>query len=186
MLTILVITSYIPCTFVPETMVDVRKILVKMLLLVTDILVFGWKCIKQIILPTAGRKGNLLTTLFNLFDGLIYRLNYFQENNFKIASLTLKKHVKQTVLLLGTVLFLLSLLEWTPDQKDTRFSQAKYAEQFQRDNTGISAEQSQQQFFPVKNKTIKCKPSFESAVAFTSFSFIPSINRYLFVRSLLI
>lgn len=186
LLAILVIPFYIPRIFVPETMVEVRKILAKILLLVIDILVFGWKCIKQIILPGSGRKGNLLTTLFNLFDGLIDRLNDFQENTFKIASLTLKKRVKQTVLLLGTVLFLLSLLEWTPDQKNTYFSQVKCAEQYQRNNAGNSARQSEPEIFRVKNQTVKCKPSFESAVSFPSFSFIPSIKRYLFVRSLLI
>lgn len=186
MLTILVIPFYIPCIFVAETMVEGRKILAKILLLVIDILVFGWKCMKQIILPGSGRKGNLLTTLFNLFDGLIDRLNDFQKNTFKVASLILKKRVKQIVLLLGTVLFLLSLLEWTPDQKNTYFSQAKCAEQYQRNNTGISAGHFEQEIFRVKNQTVTCKPSFESAVAFPSFSFVPSIKRYLLVRSLLI
>lgn len=165
--------------------VEIKKIFIKILLLVLDILVFGWNSIKKIILPGRNRKGNILTTLFNFFAGIIDRLNYFQHGSFNMASLTRKRYVKQTILIVGGILFLLSLLEWTGDQKLIYHYQTKYAEQILPvDNNAISNDQSEEISSCPADENIKIKYRKTRSVTYSPFTFTTSVKRYLLIRSL--
>ncbi len=166
-------------------MTELKKIVIKILLLILDILVFGWNTIKKIILPGRNRKGNILTTLFNFFVGIIYHLNYFQHGSFNMAVLTRKRYIKQTILIVGGILFLLSLLEWTGDQKLFYHSQTKYAEQLSPvDNYTISNDQSEEISSSPADENIKIKYREIRSTAYSSFTFTTSVKKYLLIRSL--
>ena len=98
-------------------MSELKKICIKILFLILDIIVLGYDVAKQIILPTFKRKGNVLLSLFVFFIGFMQRLTFFEYRRFSITALFRKKYVKQAIFVIGFVLFLLSLFEWTGDQR---------------------------------------------------------------------
>ena len=166
-------------------MTEMKKVFIKILLLVLDILVFGWNTLKQIILPGRNRRGNILSSLFIFFAGIIDRLNYFQHGTFNMASFTKKKYVKQTILIVGGILFLLSLFEWTGGQKTDYFSPTKYAEQLSTaDNDAISVEQSEETARCPADLTTKIKFRVTHSTTCPPFTFTIPVKRYLLIRSL--
>lgn len=100
-------------------MSEIKQISIKIWVTLIDILLFAYKIISQIILPNKRTKGNVLTSLFTFFIGLIERLNQFEHGFFNIATLLKQKYVKRTVLIVGSVLFLLSSFEWADAYNDT-------------------------------------------------------------------
>jgi hypothetical protein len=166
-------------------MTELKKIVIKILLLVLDILLFGWNTIKKIILPGRYRKGNILTTLFNFFAGIIDRLNYFQHGSFNMAAVTRKKYVKQTILIVGGILFLLSLLEWTGNQKLIYHSQTKYDQQLSHvDNNAFSNDRPGEISCSPADENIKIKNRKTRSTTYSSFTFTASVKKYLLIRSL--
>lgn len=165
-------------------MTEIKKIFIKILLLVLDILVFGWNTLKKVILPGRNRKGNILTNLFTFFAGTVDRLNYFHHGSFDMASFTRNRYVRQTILIVGGILFVLSLLEWSGDQK-LSYSPTKYAEQLSPvDNNAISNVQS--------GETARCPADFTTKIKFrvthsttcSPFTFTIPVKKYLLIRSL--
>ncbi|MEO7120812.1 MAG: hypothetical protein ABIY62_06930 [Ginsengibacter sp.] len=167
-------------------MIEIKKIFIKILLLLLDILVFGWNTIKKIILPGHKRKGNILSSLFIFFAGIIDRLNYFQYGTFNMASITRKRYVRQTILIVGGILFLLSSFEWTGGQKIGYFSPTKYAEQLStaNNNNRISIEQIKKVSSCPADLTTKIKFRKSHPTIYSSFTFIISVKKYLLIRSL--
>ncbi len=100
-----------------------------------DIFLLGYKVIKQLSLPNRTRKGNLLSSLFIFFIAIIERLNFFEHGIFSMAALFRNKYVKQTIFLVGFILFLLSLFEWTGNQ---RLSNKAEIASTERVNSGVS------------------------------------------------
>jgi len=97
-------------------MFKLKNIVSKILILLHDILLFAFEVIKQIVLPTKKRKGNVLSSLFIFFVGLIERLIPFEHGLFKMARIFKLKYFKQGLIILGALLFLLSSFEWVSDQ----------------------------------------------------------------------
>ncbi|MDQ6763057.1 MAG: hypothetical protein M3015_10590 [Bacteroidota bacterium] len=98
-------------------MSEIEKISIKLFRLVIDIFVLSYKIIRQISLPNRKRKGNLLSSLFVFFIGIIERLNIFEHGFFSMAVLFRKKYIKHGIFILGVILFLLSLFEWTGEER---------------------------------------------------------------------
>lgn len=92
-------------------MKEIKIIISKIMLLIIDVSLFGYKLIKQIILPNRRKKGNLLTSLFVFFDGTLERLDRFEHGTFRMATILRQKYIKRCLILIAGFLFLLSSLE---------------------------------------------------------------------------
>jgi hypothetical protein len=94
-------------------MKEVRKIADKVILLLMDILVFGYQIVRKVILPTRRRKGNILSSLLSFFVGLVERVLAFEKSILRQPIVFKHKYVKQGLVLAAGFLFLLSSIEWT-------------------------------------------------------------------------
>lgn len=92
---------------------EIKKIISKILLLIIDILRFGYNTARQVILPCKRKKGNLFSSLFVFFVGIVERLDNFEYGVFQMADLLRRKYIKQGLLVIAGLLFLLSSFEWT-------------------------------------------------------------------------
>lgn len=108
---------------------EIKKIIHKVCLLIIDILLFGYKTGKQIILPARRKKGNLLSSLFIFFVGIIERIGSFEHGVFRMAILLRQKYIKQSLLIVAGLLFLLSSVEWSGDKNFSNNS-GNYIAQF--------------------------------------------------------
>lgn len=97
-------------------MKEIRKITGKISFFIIDILVFAFEICKQIVLPGKREKGNLLSSLFIFFTGLIEKLGNFEYGIFRTADLLKLKYIKQSLLIVATFLFLVSSFEWTGEK----------------------------------------------------------------------
>ncbi|HET7118289.1 MAG TPA: hypothetical protein VFI29_17460 [Hanamia sp.] len=97
-------------------MASIKKIAGKILILILDILLFSYSIAKQIALPARRKKGNLLYSLFIFFVGIIERVGNFEYGVFHMANLLRRKYIKQSLLIVASVLFLFSSLEWTGEK----------------------------------------------------------------------
>jgi hypothetical protein len=96
--------------------------------LITALLTLGYRVVRQVILPTLTRKGNLLSSLFVLFTGLIEQVIGFAEAvarvprtfelpaRFENVWAFSRKYLRQGMLIAAWALFILSSLEWTSTQ----------------------------------------------------------------------
>lgn len=94
-------------------MADIKKIASKILIFILDISLFSYSVAKQIVLPAKRKKGNLLSSLFIFFVGILERLDSFEYGVFRMANILRQKYIKQTLLIIAAILFLLSSFEWT-------------------------------------------------------------------------
>lgn len=108
---------------------EIKKILHKVYLLIIDIFFFGYKTARQIILPARRKRGNLLSSLFIFFVGIIERIGSFEHGVFRMASLLRHKYIKQSLLIVAGLLFLLSSVEWSGD-KNVNTNPGNYIAQF--------------------------------------------------------
>jgi len=92
---------------------EIKKIISKVFFLIIDILHFGYNTAKQVILPCKRKKGNLLSSLFIFFVGIVERLDNFEYGVFLRADILRRKYIKQSLLIVAGILFLLSSFEWT-------------------------------------------------------------------------
>jgi len=95
---------------------EIKKIISKIFLLIIDILLFAFNICRQLILPGKDKKGNLLSSLFIFFTGIIERLGSFEYGIFQMTNLLKQKYVRQSMLIIATLLFLLSSFEWTGEK----------------------------------------------------------------------
>lgn len=105
-----------------------KNIFLKLFWLLADILVLGFHALKQLVLPSRTRKGNVLTSLFIFFINLIERLNVFKLGKFEMRSLFQNKYIRRAVFLLVSILFLLSLLESPGHQTTGPFAQSVFTQ----------------------------------------------------------
>lgn len=94
-------------------MSEIKKLSIKILTLIHDIFLLGYKMVRQLALPTKKRKGNILLSIFIFFLGIVERLNHFEHGFFSMAALLQQKYVKQSVFIIAGILFLLSSFEWS-------------------------------------------------------------------------
>jgi len=166
-------------------MQEIKNIICEIFLLIADILAFTYHTIKQIIFPNRKRKGNFLSTLFIFFIGIIERLNLFEHSFFKMGNFFRKKYVKQPIFFIGSVLFLLSLFEWTGDQ---RFSYKAEIASTKQLPSNLSVEKKIIKPDPVNAFTYekslnKTHPEFYSPFN-SSFTYSLLVKKFLLIRNL--
>ena len=110
-------------------MQGIKKLIIKVFILTHDILSFTYKLIRQISLPNRKRKGNILVSLLILFIGIIVRLNFFEHGFINMSTIFKKKYIKQPILFIGCILFILSLYEWRGDQRVFKNAEINSTEQ---------------------------------------------------------
>jgi hypothetical protein len=163
-------------------MSELKNISLKVFALIMDIILLGYKIIKQLSLPNRRKKGNILSSLFIFFIGIIERLNFFEHGIFSMAAIVRKKYIKQTIFIIGFILFLLSLFEWTADQRLSNKAEIASTEQLHSNVVSI-----------IKKAKVLCcsrqlnsdKEQLEFHTSFhNSFAYSLPIKRFLFIRSL--
>ncbi len=97
-------------------MQEIKKIISKISFFTIDILVFAFNVWKQVILPGKRKKGNVLSSLFIFFTGILERIGSFEYGIFQMANVLKQKYIKQSLLLIAALLFLLSSFEWTGEK----------------------------------------------------------------------
>lgn len=100
-----------------------KKIVIKILGLVIDILLLGISVIKQIVLPGKSGKGNILSSILIFFIALVERLDLFEHGFFKMANVFRQKYVRRTVIIFAGILFILASFECALQIKDTTLDQ---------------------------------------------------------------
>jgi hypothetical protein len=105
------------CQSLLSKMSDIKKITNKILLLILDVLCFTFQTVKQVVLPNRKRKGNILSSGFDFFIGIIERLHQFEHGYFKPANVYKLKYLKQCILITAAFLFFLSSFEWKPNRE---------------------------------------------------------------------
>jgi len=82
-------------------MCEIKKILRKVFVLAIDIFLFAFNTIRQIILPGKRKRGNLLSSLFIFFVGIIERFDSFEYGVFRMANLLKLKYIKRSLLIIA-------------------------------------------------------------------------------------
>ena len=163
---------------------EIKKIIGEVYILIIDVFLFAFKTAKEIILPGKRRKGNLLSSLLIFFIGVVERLDGFEHGVFQMATLLRKKYIKQSLLVIASLLFLLSSLEWT---KEKAFININTNRTEQVCNNGIPKETVGKRAEITRHSEVTspyndfpvCKNILQSDAALT-----PSVKTYLFIRSL--
>lgn len=89
------------------------KILAFKILLTLKALILLWVgLVKNIALPTNKRKGNLLSSFFDLVFGTIEKLELFQYGSFKMKDVFHQAFVRKVLLVTGCFILLVTCLEW--------------------------------------------------------------------------
>lgn len=94
-------------------LVEIKIIIRKVFILIIDILRFGFHVGRQVILPFKRKKGNILSSLFIFFVGIIERVDSFEYGVFAMDAILRRKYIKRCLLVVAGLLFLLSSFEWT-------------------------------------------------------------------------
>jgi len=166
-------------------MTGLKKIACKIYLLVADILLLGFNLIKTLNIPTRKRKGNLLSSLFIFFIGLIEKLNLFEHGVFSIALLFKKKYVRKIILVIGFLLFLLSLFEWTGDKKLCNSNQIANTERSSSNIVSGIKNNDPTHLSNTCGKLNTVKEQDEVVTKFlNSFTYSSHVKKFLLIRSL--
>jgi hypothetical protein len=182
----LIISTVLDITFVERMFKhdEIKKIILKVWQLLIDIIFFGYRIVQQITLPNRKKKGNLLSSAFTLFLGIIERIDNFEYGVFHMANLLRRKYIKQSLLIVATLLFLLSSLEWT-SEKILNSTSPNYIEQLsdadvQKETVGEqrNIKKYSETFFSENSR-----PSFKNFF-FSGTPFSSSIKTYLRFRSI--
>ena len=89
------------------------KIIQHLLTLITGILLLGYKIIRQVILPSGGKKGNLLSSLFVFIVGILEGLIQFERNLLKTPMLFRNKYVRQGLQIATAIFLFIASFEWS-------------------------------------------------------------------------
>ena len=79
--------------------------------------VFGYSICKKVVLPTNKRKGNILSSFFIFFIGFIERINHYEHGFNRLGGLFKLKSLKNSLIVVISFLFILSLFEWTGNKR---------------------------------------------------------------------
>jgi hypothetical protein len=105
-----------------------RPYFLPVVILATSLLTLGYRVVRQVILPTLTRKGNLLSSLFVLFTEIIEQVISFAEAVARVprafalpATLDRtwaysRNYLRQGMLIATWSLFILSSVEWSSNQ----------------------------------------------------------------------
>ena len=162
-------------------MAEIKKIITKVFFLIVDIFLFGYNIAKQVILPYGCKKGNILSSLFIFFIGLIERLHSFGHGISCISNLLKNKYIKNSLLIVGGFLFLLSSIEWTGDNNASIYSD-NYTMQFS--DAGVNKITVRKQSHTVSHSAINCLvnkyPSYKN-ILHSGAPLLFSVKQYLLI-----
>lgn len=166
-------------------MTIIKKIMYEIIVLVFKIVLFILQILKQLVLPTRKRKGNILSSLFVFFVGTIGILNCFESGFFRLSDLFRQKHIRQGVLIVSVFLFLLSSLEWSAKQE--YFSNNTINTELLpaiTENNIITRDE--KAVIPSLNRTpVVINFAVHTPVRECPSLHPPSVKKYLFIRSIL-
>jgi hypothetical protein len=128
-----------------------KKGMTDVFLLIKDLGLLGYKMVKQIILPTKRTKGNIISSLFLFFIGIIERLNNFELGFLNMAAIFRLKYIKQLVVVICTLLFFLSSFEWSSANGLCLHEESQQSEQLSQ---GITKSKTNQLCQPVEVKEV--------------------------------
>ena len=163
---------------------EIKKIIHKVYLLIIDIFFFGYKTATQIILPARRKKGNLLSTLFIFFIGIIERLDGFEHGVFSMACLLRKRYVKRSLLIVAGLLFVLSSIEWAAEKNFSNPS-GNYITRFAGEGA-IPAPVDKRRHvigYPATTCLVKGYPAYKN-ILHGSGPLSSSVKRFLLIRSI--
>lgn len=164
---------------------ETKKILSKVSLLIIDIFLFAYNTIRQVILPGKRKKGNLLSSLFIFFVGIIERLGSFEYGVFQAGNLLKQKYIKQSLIVVAGLLFLLSSFEWT-GEKNIRNNTSNYTTQLS-EAAVTNATVSNQRLVRAYSKTVllfRAYPSYRNILQSSSSTISSSVKTFLLIRSI--
>ena len=165
-------------------MEELKKIVSNISRLIIDILLFGYNTTKQIILPGRRKKGNLFSSLFIFFVGIIERIGNFEHGVFRMANLLKQKYIKHSLLIVAGLLFLLSSIEWSGD-KNINTNSGNYIAQFS--DAGVKKiNLSKQSFVKEYSETtfqVREYPAYKNILQ-SSVALPSSVKTFLLIRSI--
>jgi hypothetical protein len=94
-------------------MKSIKNILQNIFTLATGIILLGYKIIRQVILPSGGNKGNLLSSLFTFIVGILEGLIQFERNLLKAPMLFRNKYIRQGLQITAAIFLFIGSLEWS-------------------------------------------------------------------------
>ena len=161
---------------------EIKKIIYKVYLLILDISLFSFKTFRELILPSRGKKGNILSTIFIFFVGLVERLDNFEYGVFRMSVLFRRKYIKQSLLLVASLLFLISSIEWREGKKLIADS-AIYTQQFSGLGVIPTNENNQRQVAPISaNPFLLNEVHVYKNILEIPTPVFPSLKTYLLIR----
>ncbi len=162
----------------------IKKIFIQVFLLILDVALFTFQTVKQVVLPNRKRKGNILSILFIFFVGIIERLDSFEYGVFRMANLLKQKYIKQSLLIIAALLFLLSSFEWT-GEKNVSINTGNYTAQFS--DAGVkNVTVSNRRLVRVYSKAVllfRAYPSYKNILQSNS-AISSSVKTFLLIRSI--
>jgi len=163
---------------------EIKKIISKIFLLIIDILLFAFDTGGQLILPRKGKKGNVLSTIFIFFTGIIERLDGFEYGVFRMANLLKQKYIKQSLLIIATLLFLLSSFEWT-GEKNIYNNSSDYSVQLCQADVKETINCNRHQKIRYSNTPFVAKTYISSdRIFYTNSTANSSLKRFLLIRNI--
>ncbi len=165
---------------------EIKKVLSKVSLLAIDIFLFGYNTTRKIILPGKHKKGNLLSTIFIFFVGIIERLGSFEYGVFRTGNLLKQKYIKQSLLIIAGLLFLLSSLEWT-NEKNISNSTVNYIVQVSDTSLeNIAVRNKQDKGCSITNILFRRHPdtNYKNFRDCSSATISSSVKTFILIRSL--
>lgn len=92
---------------------SLRNISIQLLSLVVESISLVVTTATTIVLPGKNKKGNLLSTVFALFLGISEKIMVFEKNIFHKKRLLGHRYIRQCFIIVASLLFLLTSVEWT-------------------------------------------------------------------------
>jgi len=159
-------------------MTDIKKIANKILFLILDLALFTFQTVKQVVLPNRKRKGNILSSLFDFFIGIIERLHQYESGYFKLANVFKLKYLKQGIIITAAFLFFLSSFEWKPNQELNYKATAESSLQFLASSENIITVNKQKQPICISENAFLIKGISENK--HTLYEVLsPSLKKYI-------
>ena len=142
-------------------MSEIKKIANKILLLILHVVCFTFQTVKQVVLPNRKRKGNILSSVFDFFIGIIEMLHQFELGYFKPANIYKLKYLKQGILITAAFLFFLSSFEWKPNLELNYKTTSASSQQFSTSSENTISVNKQKQPICISENASLIKGIFE-------------------------
>lgn len=168
-------------------MIGIKNFLNTVFLFLFDIILLAIGVIKHIVLPNRQRKGNILNSILVFFIGLVEIFNHFEYGIFQMSKVFKHRYVRQGIIITTAFLFLLSSFEWSSKKEINRTSlNANVIEHPQKVLRSIPFNKGTQATNWLKKTSLAFRPLANICHVPGAVIHLPSIKRYLLMRSILI